>query len=233
MTNPKNISKIKETKKLPEIEWNDKNITAYTDLDLEVPDTVGRFEKRFLSQVDVTKGPIERTVTHMVRLRAPDYLANDKVPQRKEWIYYQERWEAKSWKGIPIMPVDGHIEGYYDKQFTKPHFNQENGDIDYYELDVGKVQTIYYIPFSKKTVDDIIAKSAHSDKHTIKFTIKFASEDCPWGPRPPTRNQFSYEQFTNWKWEDIYKLHVKPQEVLAHELQSKDKSAYNLQFEPT
>ena len=174
MTNPKNISKVKETKKLPEIEWNDKNITAYTDLDLEVPDTVGRFEKRFLSQVDVTKGPIERTVTHMVRLRAPDYLANDKVPQRKEWIYYQERWEAKSWKGIPIMPVDGHIEGYYDKQFTKPHFNQENGDIDYYELDVGKVQTIYYIPFSKKTVDDIIAKSAHSDKHTIKFTIKFA-----------------------------------------------------------
>ena len=143
-----------------------------------------------------------------------------------------ERWEGKSWRGIPLNPVM-HTMGVYNKQFLKPHYNQQDGGIDYEELDVGKAQTIYTIPFSKKAVDEIIAKSAHSDKDTIVYTIKFASEDCPWGQRAPTRNQFSYPQFADWKWEDIYKLHVKPQEVLAQELQNKDKSAYNMTFEPT
>ena len=87
----------------------------------------------------------------MVRLRAPDYLGQEKnkskIPERKEFLYYEERWTGKSWKSIPVNPVDGHIEGYYKKQFTKPHFNQENGDIDYYELDVGKAQTIILYSF--------------------------------------------------------------------------------------
>jgi hypothetical protein len=64
MVHPQNISKIKEPKKLLNIEWNDKSITAYTDLGLEVPEKVCMFERRFLSLVDVTKGKIERTVTH-------------------------------------------------------------------------------------------------------------------------------------------------------------------------
>ena len=75
---PKNILKIKETKKEPDIEWNNKNITAYTDLGLEIPENVNMFERRFLAQVDITKGDIERTVTAMYRLRAPDYLALEK-----------------------------------------------------------------------------------------------------------------------------------------------------------
>ena len=45
------------------------------------------------------------------------------------------------------------------------------------ELDPGKTQKIYTIPFSKKKVDEIIANSANSDKDTIIYTIKFASED--------------------------------------------------------
>ena len=107
MVSPQNISKIKEPKKLPEIEWNDKNITAYTDLGLEVPETVGRWERRFLSKVDVSKGPIERSVIAMVRLKAPDYFGSSeknktKLPERKEFIYYQERWEGKDWRGLPI-----------------------------------------------------------------------------------------------------------------------------------
>ena len=73
-------------------------------------------------------------------------------------------------------------------------------------LDPTKAQLTYYIPYSKKTVDEIIAKSAPVNKQDIIFTIKFASADCPWGPGPDTRNQFTYEQFANWKWEDIYQL---------------------------
>ena len=207
MVSPQNISKIKDTKPVPKIEWNDKSVTAYTDLGLEVPETVCRWERRFLSTVDVTKGPIERSVVSMVRLKAPDYLGQEKnkskLPERKEFIYFTERWQGRGWNGVPINPVAEHIEGYWIKQFTKPHFNQQTGEIDFNELDVGNTQTIYTIPWSKKNVDDIIGKSVHTDKDTIIFTIKFDGLDNPWGGRAPTRAQFTYDQFANWKWDDV------------------------------
>jgi hypothetical protein len=115
MVHPQNISKIIEPKKLPEIEWNDRSIKAYTDLGLEVPEHVGRWEKRFLATVDVSKGPIERTITSMVRLKAPDILGQvknkTKVAERKEWLYYQERWTGVNFMGVPVNPVAEHVEG--------------------------------------------------------------------------------------------------------------------------
>jgi hypothetical protein len=98
---------------------------------------------------------------------------------------------------------------------------------------VGNQQTIYTIPWSKKNVDDLISKSAHSDEHNIVFTIKFDSEDSPWGPRPATRNQFSYEQFANWNWDDVYKFNFKPSVQAYLDYLNKDKSSFNLAFEPT
>ena len=111
---------------------------------------------------------------------APDYLGQEKekdktkLPERKEFIYYQEMWEGKDFRGVPLNPVVEHIEGKYDKQFTRAHINQQTGEIDYMELDSTKAQTIYYIPYSKKAVDDIIAKSVNTNKDKgIVFTIKF------------------------------------------------------------
>ena len=148
-------------------------------------------------------------------------------------MYYQERWEGLSWRGLPLNPVAEHYEGRYDRQFTKPHINEQNGEIEYMELDPTKVQTIYYLPFSKKLVDDLISKSAHSDEHNIVFTIKFASEDSPWGQRPATRNQFDYEKFANWKWDDVYKFNFKPSVQAYMDWVNKDKPANSLTFEPT
>ena len=90
--------------------------------------------------------------------------------------------------------------GRYTKQLLKPHINNFTGEIDYRELDATAAKSVYYIPFSKEAVDDIIAKSVKADKNQIRFTIKFESEDCQWGYRIPTRSQFTYEQFANWKW---------------------------------
>lgn len=235
--NPNRTTEKLPKKPVPDIEWNDKSIKAYTDLGLEPPERLGMFEKGFLSTVDLNKGPIERTVVSMVRLRAPDYLGQEKnkskIPERKEFLYYEERWTGKLWNGVPANPVN-HTMGVYQKQFLKPHISPKDGSIDYEELDAGKAQTVYYIPFSKKAVDDIISKSAHSDKDSgIVFTIKFASEDCPWGPRAATRCQYNYNEFANVKWEDIYRLHTKPDVQAALEYQNKDKSAYNMTFEPT
>ena len=57
MVSPQNISKIKDTKPVPKIEWNDKSVTAYTDLGLEVPETVCRWERRFLIYGRCDQGP--------------------------------------------------------------------------------------------------------------------------------------------------------------------------------
>ena len=63
-----------------------------------------------------------------------------------------------------------------------PTFNQGIGRNRLYELDTTKAQKIYTIPFSKKAVDDIIAKSVHTDKDKgIVFTIKFSQTDNPYG----------------------------------------------------
>ena len=51
-----------------------------------------------------------------------------------------------------------------------------------------KSQPTYHIPYSKKTVDEIISKSAPVNKQDIRFIIKFASADCPSGPRIDTRS---------------------------------------------
>ena len=62
------------------------------------------FEKRFLRLVDTTREPIKRTLQIMVRLKAPDYSTPNR--ERKEYIYYRERWEGVDWRGIPVNPVD-------------------------------------------------------------------------------------------------------------------------------
>ncbi len=163
-------------------------------------------------------------------------MLHSKLPERKEFIYFMERWEGKLWNGVPANPVAEHIEGYWIKQFTKPHFNEQTGEIDYYQLDAGKGQTIYTIPYSKKAVDDIIAKSVHTDKDKgIVFTIKFGSEDNPFGQHQqvPTGNQFSYEQFANWSWKEICKHNFKPTVQQYEEWIAKEKSKDGLSFEPT
>ena len=201
-----------QQRQVPDIIWNDRDIKAYQDLGLEVPEHLCMFEKRFLSLVDVSRGPIERSVIAMVRLKAPDYLTQEKekskLPERKEFIYYQEVWYGKDHRGLPLNGPPEHIEGRYEKQFTRPHFSEETGEIDYYQLDTGKAQTIYTIPYSKKIVDEIISKSAKTDKDKgIVFTIKFGSQDNPFGQyqQMPSRNRFSYEQFANWSWKEICK----------------------------
>ena len=85
----------------------------------------------------------------------------------------------------------------YTKQFTRPQINDQTGEVDYNVLDPVKAQLTYYIPYSKKTVDEIIVKSTPVNKQDIRFVIKFVSADCPWGPRIDTRSEFTYEQFAN------------------------------------
>lgn len=73
--------------------------------------------QRFLSEVDIRKGEIERTVRMIVRLRANDW--NTPKHERKEFIYYIEDWAAKNWLGVLIKKwcPSEHIEGIYRSRY--------------------------------------------------------------------------------------------------------------------
>src|SRR5687768_15550396 len=75
------------------IEFNNKTEQSYLNNGLVVPTNVAENqEKNFLSQVDASKQPLERTVTKIVRINDIDYKSEKK--ERKEFLYYYENWNG-------------------------------------------------------------------------------------------------------------------------------------------
>ena len=105
----------------------------------------------------------------MVRLKAPDY--STPTHERKEYVYYMERWEGVDWRGVAVNPVNEHMQGVYTKRAIRPVYDQR-GEIASYKPDPTNNQKIYYIPWSKKAVEEILSKSAPVNKDNIVYTIK-------------------------------------------------------------
>ena len=88
-------------------------------------------------------------------------------------------------------------------------------------------------PLVKKNVDEIIANSAHTDKWGIKYIVKFGLEDSPDGFTMSTRNQFSYDMFTDWCWDKLHEYQYWPVDDLFHRPKAlKQSSATKLEFKP-
>jgi len=72
------------------------HVSINTGFPNDIPQTIrgprNRMQ-RFLAAVDLRKGPIERTVTIMVRVRAINW--DTPKHERKEYLYYGETWTAK------------------------------------------------------------------------------------------------------------------------------------------
>ena len=186
--------------------------------------------QQFLSQCDLRKGPIERTVRSIIRLRAPDWNSSTKKNERKEFIYYEEDWMGYDWLGIPIKnPLSGHIEGRFTEVLMRPKLDERTGE--HIDNVFAGTREVYYIPCSKKNVDEIIANSAHTDKYAIKYIVKFGLEDTPDGFTMSTRNQFSYDMFL-WDWERLHEFQYWPVDDLYNRPKATQKSATNLQFKP-
>ena len=51
----------------------------------------------------------------------------------------------------------------------------------------------------------------NTNPELVNFTVKFDAADSPDGQRRfATRGQFGYDQFVNWTFDDLYKLHIRP-----------------------
>ena len=79
-------------------------------------------------------------------------------------------------------------------------------------------------------MDEIIEKSAKTDKFGIRYVVKFGHEDSTDNIQQSMRNQFSYDMFL-WPWDKLYEWQYWPQDNLAMRPKP-GKSASNLEFKP-
>jgi len=229
-------TKKPDVPKKPEvkIEYNNRSVQSFVNNGFAdaIPRSVSGPRARmqqFLNKVDLRKGPLERTVRMIVRLKAPDW--NSEKHERKEWVYYTEDWNANDWLGIPIDPFGDHIEGKYTEVMMKPKLDERTGE--HVDNVFAGIRESYYIPFSKKNVDEIIANSAHTDKFGIIYYVKFGMEDSPDGFTMTTRNRFSYDQFVNWSWERLREWQYWPVDELFNRPKAFKKTGTALEFKPS
>lgn len=157
-----------------------------------IPENLDYKNKRFLKNIDPEKYPeaIQKEVTKIVRIKAPD--DSSKTRELKEFDYWFENWYGRDWLNRRVPDVRDHIEDMYMEQDTEPVYDREQL-IGYKR--VGQ-QEVFYIPFSKKAVDEIIEKSM-INKHKIKFLVKTQKQ---------RNDEYSYEQFVNSTFDECVEM---------------------------
>lgn len=179
----------------------------------EAPDRFYRpdkWEVKFLSEVDIEKGPIKVRITRMFRTKAIDY-SNDKE-KMKDYIFWESEWTALNWLKVKLR-VGEHFEGKYTEQ-TKElklgDFDPKTGirQMDYVR---GMPKTVYTIPFSKKAVDDILNNKhpfgADSENITNIDSVKFYGKFDNTTESSSFRcGNFTYEQFVTPEWRTFFEL---------------------------
>jgi hypothetical protein len=233
--------KPKNPKPEVKLEYNDRSYQSY--ISTGFPDIIPQMVRgprnrkiNFLAAVDLRKGEIERTVTTMWRLRAIDWDTPKR--ERKEYIYYEETWNAKNWLGVDINPITDHFEGKYSEVVTRPVFDTRTGD--HIDNEFAGLRDRYYIEFSKDKVDEIIKNSSRTNKDNIKFVIKWDQQDSMNQTENmpmvmAMRNVFTYDQFANWSWEKLSQWQFWPVDELMERSKAfkKTPTATKLEFKPS
>ena len=183
----------------PNFRFNNLTELEYRKYKFAVPDKIKKSEeKRFLNEVDITKGDIEREITSMWRIYWPDY--SDPKRPRKEFLKWYENWRGKNWLGGKIAPVTGHLQGEYNKLDREPVIDERTHRISKYKIRHGP--KVMYVPFSKEVVDKILSDSIGSDQDTVTFGIFNGIHRL--GP-------LSYEDFTTKSFDECREILKKKQ----------------------
>jgi len=255
------IQPVKKIKQDGKTEWNNcseedfekKNVfDGYDDfrVSANIPQIVNSEVKRFLRRVDVSKVPIQKTVTRMYRIRAPDYDSPDGKNKVQEWMYWEEDWNqgpdyfAKDHKNEIIAPVISHVEGLYNETLVREVIEVTQASVDEEGEPIAESQIRrrfnglrprYYIHFHKKTAEEVIKKSAHSDESSIKFIVKISPGDYGAGGSA-LRHEITSDMFLNWTFDELFRwMTSRPKDAPLDYTRSSitDKSANNLKFTPS
>jgi len=204
-------NKVKTKKIKPnDIEFNDRSYKSYLNNGFDPTDDNQLMEPRrqrldFLSKVDLSKGPFKRKIELIKRLKAPDYDKEGNETKPKEWIVYREFWDGKDWLNHRMTSYNE--EGVYIEQTKEldTTFDPKTGDVNaVYKR--GRARNRYYIPFSKKAVDDILKTHDTDPSEILWYGMIGNSVNGP-GFRCGV---FSYKQLTDSSWEDFEDLARRP-----------------------
>ena len=161
-------------------------------------------EKKFLSKVDLIKGPILVSVQSIIRIMAVDWESPKR--ERKEYMYYTTQWEAKDHLNNTIK-CSHEAEGR-DMQQTKETMTKLNPNGE--EL-VQYVRTpaceVYTIPWDKKKANELLTSEKIFGEDSInitnltevQYTVKFQYGN-------PSRTSFGMSDFLDFKYEKLQEL---------------------------
>lgn len=175
--------KLSEVKPLIESSFY-RSYRAYLDAGIkeeDIPrkvDAPYKQETRFLSQVNLDKGPLVRKITKMIRRKEAG----------KEYLTFTENWTGYNWLGVPIEnPMIDRMEGIAFLPRLIPVIDEKgqrigkrpNGDITKYEIE-----------FSKENVDKWIEQTG-SNIEEMLFCVRTSNRR----DEPKT-----YDQFVSTTW---------------------------------
>jgi hypothetical protein len=162
-------------------------------------------EKRFLSAVDLTKGPILVSVQSIIRTMAVDWDSPKR--ERKEMMYYNTEWEAKDWLGNTIR-CSHEAEGKFTEQTKQiqTRLNPQTGEHTQ-EYHMGVPRDAYKIPWDKKKANELLTSEKIFGEDSlnitnlseVQYTVKFPSGN-------PGRTGFGMQDFLDLKYEKLQEL---------------------------
>lgn len=162
--------------------------------------------ENFFSKADISKQEISQTITVMHRQKAVDYSQDKNGVQKrqiKEFLTYGVHLEGVDWLGNPIQTWLEY-EGRCDEPTSKTSISVDKNGKQTAQKEFNGTRFRYYIPFSKKAVDDILERTG-TDKKTIKYYGKFGDPDSLY--RSERNSDFTYEQFVSTEWDDFEELY--------------------------
>lgn len=159
-------------------------------------------EKRFLSAVDLSKGPILVSIQSTLRTMAVDW--DSPKCERKEYMYYTTEWEAKNWLGN-IIKCTHEAEGKYIQQTKEivTRLNRETGEHmqDYH---MGPPRDAYTIPWDKKKANELLTSEKIFGEDSLNITnLAEVQNTVKFPAGNPGRTSFGMQDFLDFKYEKL------------------------------
>ncbi len=152
--------------------------------------------EQFFRKVDISKQDIHTSIDVIHRQKALEYYkdAKGREQQRvKEWLTYGLRLEGVDWLGNIIKCGLEH-EGRCEEPLKRIHVTVDENGRQHAEYKMQGTRYKYYIPFSKKAVDDLLAKY-QTDKDSVIYVFR-----VPYGSTNVNEKlhngDFTYKEFT-------------------------------------
>lgn len=151
--------------------------------------------RNFFNKLDLSKGDVEERITTMHRRKSLEYYKDAKGREKskiKEILTYNIILNGFDWLQNPISCKLEH-EGLAYEPETRVQVTTDGNGLQTAQYVYNKLRNKFYIPFSKKVVDDLLKKT-NSDKDAIKYYGFIPSDQYSTSTKFKC-DGYSYEQF--------------------------------------